>query len=181
MHISPANYVGLCRLSGGEVNVCGLFRRRAGASETKHDALEMLRGSPGSFLHGRLGNCDFVEESFCSVAGLALKPQRASDRAECCIGDALTMIPPVTGNGMSMAFESAEIAIGPLTDYSRGEISWARAQQTIAHLCDTAFARRLAWAKFLQWLMFAPVLQSGLGSIALRSGWLWQMMFTKTR
>ena len=37
-------------------------------------------------------------------------PQRAAARAECCIGDAITMIPPVTGNGMSMAFESAEMA-----------------------------------------------------------------------
>ena len=31
------------------------------------------------------------------------------------------MIPPVTGNGMSMAFESAELAVAPLAAWSRGE------------------------------------------------------------
>ena len=69
------------------------------------------------------------------------------------------MIPPVTGNGMSMAFESAEIAIEPLTRYSRGEISWAQARDTIARKCDAAFAERLTWARRLQWLMFSPVLR----------------------
>jgi 2-polyprenyl-6-methoxyphenol hydroxylase-like FAD-dependent oxidoreductase len=181
MHVSQPGYVGFCRLSAGEVNVCGLFRRRVGAAETMRTGLDLLRGEPGTVLNQRLATAEFDESSFCSVAGLCLKPQRASDRTECCIGDALTMIPPVTGNGMSMAFESAEMAIGPLAAYSRGENSWTQAQKRIARLCDRAFSRRLAWAKFLQWLMFAPALQNGLGSMALRSDWFWRMMFTKTR
>src|SRR5258706_378699 len=32
MHVAPNGYVGLCRLADDEVNVCGLFRRRAGGS-----------------------------------------------------------------------------------------------------------------------------------------------------
>ena len=80
-----------------------------------------------------------------------------------------------------MAFESAEIAIEPLAAYSRGERSWGQTQQTIAAACDRAFAVRLAWARWLQWMMFAPALQNGLGPAVLRSGWLWRMMFAKTR
>ena len=129
----------------------------------------------------RLASAQFDESSFCSVAGLSLKPRRAEDSTECRIGDALTMIPPVTGNGMSMAFESAEIALDPLAAWSRGETTWAEAREFIARACDAAFARRLRWARRLQWLMFSPVLRGGLGAICLRSDGLWNTMFAKTR
>jgi 2-polyprenyl-6-methoxyphenol hydroxylase-like FAD-dependent oxidoreductase len=121
------------------------------------------------------------ESSFCAVAGLPLRPQRASEQSECRLGDSLTMIPPVTGNGMSMAFEAAEMAITPLAAYSRGEISWLEARQTVARACDAAFARRLAWAQWVQRSMFAPALQGSLGQLVLRWDWLWQLLFARTR
>jgi len=181
VHVLRDGYVGLCRLSGGEVNVCGLFRRPVGARSSVPPWQELLRGCPGTGLHQRMVDSVFDEGSFCAVAGLALRPQRASDLAQCCIGDALTMTPPVTGNGMSMAFESAEIAIEPLAAYSRGQIPWRRAQEAVARACDERFARRLAWAKRLQWIMFAPLFRGSLGSLALNSGWLWRVMFDRTR
>ncbi len=91
------------------------------------------------------------------------------------------MIPPVTGNGMSMAFEAAELAIAPLADYSRGESSWIEARQRVADACDRAFARRLFWARWLQWMMFTPLLRGRLGSAGLRSELLWRTLFTRTR
>ncbi len=129
----------------------------------------------------RLAGAVFDEDSFCSVAGLSLRPWRAAARSECCIGDALTMIPPVTGNGMSMAFEAAEMAIGPLAAYSRGESSWSEARQSVAAACDRAFARRLAWARWLQWMMFTPLLRGWPGSVALHSDLLWRTLFACTR
>jgi flavin-dependent dehydrogenase len=115
------------------------------------------------------------------VAGLSLQPQRAVDQKDCCIGDALTMIPPVTGNGMSMAFESAELAINPLCRYSHGEVSWPEARQAVARACDAAFAERLRWARRLQSLMFSPLLRTPLGKALLRSNTVWNFMFAKTR
>ena len=91
------------------------------------------------------------------------------------------MIPPVTGNGMSMAFESAEMAIGPVADYSEGKISWIQAREKMARDCDTAFARRLAWADRLQRLMFAPSLQSALVLTLPRWQWAWRMLVAKMR
>jgi 2-polyprenyl-6-methoxyphenol hydroxylase-like FAD-dependent oxidoreductase len=179
MHVSADNYVGVNRINGGEVNVCGLFRGRPG--ETRESGFELLRGKPGSRLRERLASARFDENSFCSVAGLSLKPQRATDNTECCIGDAVTMIPPVTGNGMSMAFESAAIAIEPLARYSRGEINWTEGRDAVARACDSAFAERLTWARRLQWLMFSPVLRTPLGKALLRSDRLWNFMFAKTR
>lgn len=181
MHAARNWYVGLCRLPGGEVNVCGLFRSRQGAHLPHKSGKELLKGPPGTPLASRLATATLLDESFCAVAGLSLRPQRARKQDGCRLGDALTMIPPVTGNGMSMAFESAELALQPLVRYARGELSWLQTQQTIALACDQLFARRLTWAKWLQWMMFSPALQGRLGNLVLGSGWLWQVLFTRTR
>jgi 2-polyprenyl-6-methoxyphenol hydroxylase-like FAD-dependent oxidoreductase len=181
MHVSPRGYVGLCRVEGGAVNVCGLFRRRAGEDHSPQNWREWLRGQADSPLNQRLAAAEFDENSFCAVAGILLRPQRAAARAECCVGDAITMIPPVAGNGMSMAFESAGMAVEPLAAWSRGEIPWTQTRQTLAHRCDAAFARRLAWAKWLQRMMLAPSLQNILVRFASRSGWLWRTAFERTR
>jgi len=181
MHGSGAGYVGFCRLPGREVNVCGLFRRPAVPAQGSPSWMESLRGLPGTRLHQRMAEAVVDQDSFCSVAGFSLKPQRAAALAECAIGDALTMIPPVTGNGMSMAFEAAELAIDPLAAYSRQEISWAGARHAITRSCDQAFGRRLAAARWLQWMMFTPLLRTGVGSLVLRSDWLWVTLFNWTR
>ena len=181
MHVSPRGYVGLCRVDGGKVNVCGLFRRRADRNDSPQNARAWLRGEPGSLLNRRLAAAEFDEPSFCAVAGISLRPQRAAERGECCIGDAITMIPPMTGNGMSMAFESAAQAIEPLTVWSRGGISWTSARQTLARRCDATFARRLVWAKWLQRMMLAPSLQNVLVRFLAHNEWFWRMAFERTR
>jgi len=181
MHATRDGYVGFCRLPGGEVNICGLFRRPRNGTESLPPWHELLRGSPGTPLHERMAGAVIDQSSFCSVAGFSLQPRRAAAQGKCAIGDALTMIPPVTGNGMSMAFEAASMAIGPLAAFSRGEFAWARAKEAIAGACDAAFARRLAAARWLQWMMFAPLLRTSAGAPVLRSDSLWRLLFARTR
>jgi 2-polyprenyl-6-methoxyphenol hydroxylase-like FAD-dependent oxidoreductase len=181
MHLSASGYVGICRLKDGEVNICGLFRRFATTANAPLPWQETLRGVPGSRRHERLVNAVFDENSFCSVAGLSLEPQRAIASRECCVGDTITMIPPVTGNGMSMAFESAELAVEPLAAYSAGEMAWAEAQPTIAARCDERFTQRLAWAGFVQRLMFMPRMQDSLVLLAPRWQWFWRLLVARTR
>ena len=181
MHFVPAGYVGLCRLPGGEVNICGLFRSAAPVPDLAQRWRDWLSGPADSALHARLAGAQFDDDSFCSVAGLGLRPQRAAQRHECSIGDALTMIPPVTGNGMSMAFESAELAIGPLAKFSRGEVTWVQAQAAMARDCDRAFTPRLRWAAWLQRALFQPSARSVLLFLAARSERLWRGIFARTR
>jgi hypothetical protein len=207
MHGLDKGYVGLSRLPDGKVNVCGLFRFMKAADDPRPavgdppdghfrpslrnstaktgqplaQPFSLLLGIPGSPISERLSTATFDQESMCAVSGFSLRPQRATACPECCIGDALTMIPPVTGNGMSMAFEAAELALGPLASYSRGEISWPEAVQIVARACDRAFAGRLAWARWLQWLMFTPVLRGTLGKLVLESELVWRLMFARTR
>ncbi|HEY1717021.1 MAG TPA: FAD-dependent monooxygenase [Verrucomicrobiae bacterium] len=180
MHVFKNGYVGICKLAGGEVNVCGLFRRN-GFDTPQQNGFDLLRGNPGTILHERLARAEFDGKSFCSIAGLSLKPQRASGKSEVCIGDALTMIPPVTGNGMSFAFESAQLAVEPLAAFSRGEISWAQARQKIARACDENFSRRLRWANWLQQFLLSSSLPNPLKIFAARSDWFWRFAFERTR
>ncbi|MEI8288729.1 MAG: hypothetical protein WCH99_04605 [Verrucomicrobiota bacterium] len=180
MHFSAQGYVGLCRLADGRVNVCGLFRRHSG-EKLSANSRELLCGQPGSPLRERLAAAEFDEDSFCAVAGLSLRPQRAVERPEICVGDAITMIPPVTGNGMSMAFESAELAVAPLAAWGRGEIPWAAARLRIARACDEQFSSRLRWARWLQRLALTPALQNPLVFLAARSDRFWRMTFEHTR
>jgi len=180
MHVSHGGYVGVNRIGDGEVNVCGLLRMPANGPgrESKTD---WLRGEKTSLLNDRLGSVEFEADSFCSVAGLDLRPRAAAETSDCCIGDTLTMTPPVTGNGMSMAFESAEIAIEPLREYCEGRSDWRETQRLIAQRCDTAFAKRLAWARLLQWMMTSPMRRGPLGVWLLRSEALWGLLFARTR
>ncbi len=181
MHLAPGGYVGISSLGQGEVNICGIFRRRAGAGSAPVRWEEALRGLDGSQLRERLAGAGFDEASFCSVAGLSLRPRRAEQTEECSVGDSITMIPPVTGNGMSMAFESAEVAIGPLAAWSAGEMGWTEARQAVARDCDARFARRLAWAWRLQQVLFMPMVPELLVRGVPRWPWLWRLLERNTR
>jgi len=181
LHLCPNGYVGMARLSEGKANVCGLFRRRKGETDSAHGVAERLRGEAGSILAERLAGAEFDEDSLSAVGGLTLSPRRAESSSECCIGDSLTMIPPVTGNGMSMAFESAELALAPLVEYAAGTSRWATARRTVAQRCDTAFGRRLGWARRLQQILLYPHAQKLLLPLAFKSDACWRLLFWATR
>ena len=179
MHLFADGYIGVCKVSPDTVNVCGLFRRRDCGKRTACDVRERLSGPRGSLLQQRLAGVQIDESTFCSVAGLSYRPQRVAMQTACCIGDALTMTPPVTGNGMSMAFEAAELALPPLTAYSEAKLDWPEARHLVAQNCDAAFTRRLRWAGWLHRLLFVPAVQE---TLALKGPlWLWTTLFAKTR
>jgi len=181
MHFLRDGYVGASRLPDGEVNICGLFRSKTTVPDLSHRWRDWLGGPADSRIHNHIADAELDEKSFCAVAGFSLRPQYAMNFTECCVGDALTMIPPLTGNGMSMAFESAELAVDPLTKYSRGKLTWEQAQQRIAQACDAAFSRRLRWASWLQRILFHPQGRSILVFLTTRSERVWRSLFGNTR
>ncbi len=178
MHLAANSYVGLCRLPDDEVNVCGLFRRRVSAPASG-SSMEWLRGESGSPLFRRLENAELDEDSFCAVAGLSLRPQPIH-AGECRIGDALTMIPPITGNGMSMAFESAHLALDPLVSYARGQSEWPDTTTRLAGALGEKFTRRLRWAGLLHRVLFSRVGGAAL-PLLFSSERLWRGAFAVTR
>jgi 2-polyprenyl-6-methoxyphenol hydroxylase-like FAD-dependent oxidoreductase len=155
MFTSPGGYIGLARIEDEKVNICGLFQRRS-PSGAKGSALllSILRGSSLDALADRLEAADIDESSFCGVAAFQTGHQ---DGPEFCIGDAASMIPPFTGNGMSMAFESAECALQPAMDYATGRKSWQEAASASTASQARRFNRRLAVAGALHRILLNPL------------------------
>ena len=149
MHLGANGYAGLAGIEDGRVNVCGLFKversRRAPGPEL---LLDYLTAGGNTKLVERLRAARADEVSFCAVAGFELGRQEIDDDL-CAIGDAESMIPPFTGNGMSMAFESAEVALEPLERWSRGTLSWEACVAEIRGGLQQRFRRRLRVASAL--------------------------------
>jgi 2-polyprenyl-6-methoxyphenol hydroxylase-like FAD-dependent oxidoreductase len=181
VHLAPQGYVGLCRLNSGEVNICGLFRSRSTVPDLARTWPAWLNGPDGSILRQRLAGAEFLADTFCSIAGLQPVPERAAAHSECRVGDAITMIPPLTGNGMSMAFESAALALAPVIAYSRGKTTWQETCQEAAQRCEQRFRRRLWWSAWLQSALFHEGIADTLVWLGPRWNGLWRTLFKQTR
>lgn len=162
-------------------NVCGLFRTREPVPELARDWRHWLAGASGSALATRLHGVRWDEASFSAVSALALAPRRAAEQEGVRVGDALTMIPPLTGNGMSMAVEGAWGAAEPLAAWSSGDLDWPNCCQRVARNLDRSFSARLRWARHLQQSILHPLGQPLLWHLSSVFPSLPQLLFHQTR
>ena len=154
MHLGSSAYVGLAPIEQGRVNVCGLFRKGQARGSGVNLLWEYLEANGLGALRSRLQGVEVVDGSFIGVSAFHLGAQDVAED-ECVLGDAESMIPPFTGNGMSMAFEAAESAIVPLESYAAGGANW---QSTIVELrgrLKERFRRRLTTARVIHPLLFS--------------------------
>lgn len=149
MHLGTNGYAGLAKIEDGRVNLCGLFRVDRSRRGSGPGLLgSYLRAGGNEALAARLEAGQADPESFSAVAGFELGRQ-AAEPGLCALGDAESMIPPFTGNGMSMAFEAAAIALEPLEKWSGGKIAWEDCVLEIGAGLRRRFRRRLTAAQTL--------------------------------
>jgi 2-polyprenyl-6-methoxyphenol hydroxylase-like FAD-dependent oxidoreductase len=168
LHLGGQVYVGLSRVENGRVNVCGLFRRRKLPGPDAGILPAYLRASGLTTLADRLAAAEIDDESFCSVAAVSFD-RRVPPADRVCLGDAWAMIPPFTGNGMAMAWQSAETALGPLLTYARGRNSWPETCHVVHTRLRHRFRLRLASAGALHPFLLRP------------SGQRWLMALSRAR
>ena len=166
MHAGKNGYTGLAGVEDGWTNVCGLFRidRTLQAIGVSLLAAYVEQGGNPQLATALLA-AEWRVGSFSAVAGFELGRQ-VRVPGLLALGDAESMIPPFTGNGMSMAFQAAECAIGPLVAWSRGEQSWQDAANTVRAAVAGKFKRRLAVAGMLHPLLLAAGGRSLLQNLA---------------
>ena len=144
MHLGEGGYVGLTPVRGGRVNVCGLFEQRnlrgGNVILTYLDAVGL------GALSKRLSKVEFDRKSLTGISGFGLGGQDGNEEL-LTLGDAERIIPPFTGNGMSMAFESAECALEPLLNYAQGGLGWGGTCQLIRKSLAGRFDRRVRLAQ----------------------------------
>jgi len=156
MHSGPIGYLGITPIEGGWNNLCGLFETDR-TIEAKHDQLlpAYLLKNGNTRLAGSLANAEWKPDSFTAVAGFKLGLQKP-EPGLLCLGDSHAIIPPFTGNGMTMAFQSAEIALPHLIAFANDHSAWPETCTRIATGLHKHFRKRLTAAKFIHPLLFKP-------------------------
>ena len=165
LHLGANCYVGLARIEHGAVNVCGLFRRQAVSGRGPELLLAYLRTAGLATRAARLETATVDPDSFCAVAALSFD-RRVPTANRVCLGDACAMIPPFTGNGMAMAFQSAELALDPLIAFARGAADWTSTCRAIHALLRGRFRLRLASAEVLHPFLLQPRRQRWLAALS---------------
>lgn len=166
LHLGRHAYVGLCALPGGEVNVCGLFRRQHGPGPGRADALAgHLRGAGLPELAGRLAAAETCAGSEAAVAGLAFG--RGPDApGEIALGDAQCLLPPFFGNGMAAAFQMAQAALAPLERWARRDAEWDETCAAVRRDLRRRLRVRTTLGRALHAVLLSPVRQRWLGGLA---------------
>ena len=171
LQLGDGAYVGLCPVEGGRVNVCGLFHQRPGLAVRRETVLMGYLHAAGlAALAARLAAAEVDAESCCAVAGVSFG-RRTGGRERLQLGDTFAMIPPFTGHGMAMAWQSAELALDPLLAWTRRERPWAETLRLVDARLRRHFGRRLAAAGLLHSFLHAPPRQRWLAAAA-RTGLL---------
>jgi flavin-dependent dehydrogenase len=145
MHFSDQGYIGVSKLPRG-ANVCALVRRDFSLENFRADpeaSFAKLLGEkvPRNAWHG------LDPGSVSAVSGISFEASNPPN--ECCVGDAIRMIPPFTGNGMSIAVESAFFAATPLVDYSQGRCTWPDTLRAVNAGLRKLFRNRFTAANLL--------------------------------
>jgi flavin-dependent dehydrogenase len=166
MHSGTNGYAGMAGVEDGWTNVCGLFLLDRDIPAKGADLLPAYLEAGGTTrLAAAIRAAEWRDGSFSSVAGFELGPQPAVPGL-LCLGDAESMIPPFTGNGMSMAFQAAERAIDPLCAWSDDRMPWQETRRMIQHRVRKGFRRRLMTAALLHRALLHTGIRSALGSLA---------------
>lgn len=170
MHLGGNGYVGIACIEQDKANLCGLFRLTDGLAGRGVDTLRRYLNAGGlDALWRRVESAGIEEASFLGVSGFRLgwTPAR---RGMISLGDAEGMIPPFSGNGMSMAFEAAEMAVEPLLRWYEGAQTWENTLRETSVKVRARFRPRMLAARVMHPFLtrrggqgfFAAVSQSGL-------------------
>ncbi|MCD8534246.1 MAG: hypothetical protein LR011_05425, partial [Verrucomicrobia bacterium] len=181
LHRVPLGYIGVSPIENGHINVCGLFD-----FTSLHPKPDNLHATLlGSLDHSPLGTLirsgTLESDSFCSISNLNLIPASLHSLPhEWRIGDSFSMIPPFTGNGMSMAMESARIALPYVLNAFLRQASWSTQRTHFHQRLSRHFRPRLTAAHYLHKSLLTPQLGPFLFTHLPRSRPLFHALFALT-
>jgi flavin-dependent dehydrogenase len=131
--IGRKGYLGISPVSEDRFNVCGLFRLNRRLLGTKQNLFNRYLEDNGlQHLITRMEEAQVDPESWCAVAGLDYRNGSTNSNGPR-VGDQFGLIAPLTGNGMSIAFESAALAAPFIESWARHKCSWQETIQAIHH------------------------------------------------
>lgn len=182
MHLGEGGYLGMSSIEGGRVNACGLFKIREDLKVSKDAALAGYVAAIGlNTLAEKISLAERDSASQMGVSAFVLGEQKHEDQSGVRLGDQEAIIAPLSGNGMSMAFESSAAAVPLIESYCSGAISWKEVGQQLNTQLSRQFRRRIRVANFLNPMLTSRRMQGGFAAMSRASLLPFQTLYQLTR
>ena len=151
VYLFAGGYVGINPVEAGAANVCLLASYDAFAKAERNPAAMFAAIARQNDAFGeRLAGARLLEETLCTVGAVDTGRPSRPWNGVACLGDTATMIPPLCGDGMAMALQSAALCIPYADAYLRNEIDLSAWQSGYAQAWHAAFDGRLRTGRALQ-------------------------------
>lgn len=159
-------YLGVAPIEGGLTNVCGLVtERRLSGLKGRWEAFteELRRESPR--LDGLFAGLE-PQNEFLTSDPVIFAGKGPVERSLFLVGDASGMIDPLTGNGMSIALQSAILLSSHLPELLARGSDRAAVTRRYAESYRSLFASRIRWSRFVARLLGdRRILELGLATL----------------
>jgi len=156
LYFCNGGYIGISPIEEGKANVAALLTLDSvqGSGKSVPEIL-LAAAQSNSRLAARLAEGIPVPDSQVSIAPLRLSddPEPWSEFPH--VGDAMLMIPPLCGDGMSIALRSALLCSGWTDIYLKGTLSYHQWQSGYTNEANKEFSQLLKRARLIQKLAFA--------------------------
>ena len=181
LYFWKGGYVGLSPVEGGVMNAAGLLEH--GDQGGAKGVLELLRRASLSNrqLQRRLEGAEPIPGTQAAVSPVLLGKRSSVWDSVALAGDAASVIPPLCGDGMSMALRSAALCAEQADAYLAGRIDlpeWQRAYSAAVH---QQLARPQRWGRILQWSLSRPALAPIFRQAALAAPFLANRLVSASR
>jgi flavin-dependent dehydrogenase len=160
MHVRRSHYVGVAPVPGGLANVCLVVVPPRGARwrDPATQLREVVRDDPR--LAERFAHAELVDGPHV-LGPMAVETTRAGVPGLLLAGDAAGFIDPVTGDGLRLALQGAELAAGVVLEAFSGRCAWGDAPVLLAARRRAAFARKWRFNRAIRTLLMRPAAVSG--------------------
>lgn len=153
LHNFKNGYCGLSRIE--EEKYCLCYMTTAQNLENCNHSIsrleqEIVRRNP--YLDKVFGAATFLYRSPLTISQVNFQPKTQIEDHILLTGDAAGMIPPLSGNGMSMAMHGSRIAFQQIRPFLEGKISRQEMEETYQSKWNAAFRQRLKTGRFIQQL-----------------------------
>lgn len=172
LYFFRGGYIGIAPVEGNRLNVAALVSSSAFQSFGASSALERIVDDACNHvpaLRERLAGARPLTETRSATSPVFVRRRPTAWIDIPCIGDALAVIPPYCGDGMSMALRSSELC-APLADaYLREACTLAEWRSRYTEQIERQFSGALRWGSLLE----RALNHSVLCEVLLRLGAIW--------
>ncbi|MDX5320460.1 MAG: NAD(P)/FAD-dependent oxidoreductase, partial [Bacteroidota bacterium] len=161
LHQFKNGYCGISAVEEGKACLCYLAKSEEVKKAGGIPAFEQKVMHQNPYLKEIWEKATFLWDKPLSIAGFAFYPKSIIDDNVPMIGDAAGIIPPLAGNGMSMAIHASELLVSTYSPMLEGKETRGEVERRYMGLWNATFSRRLSVGRLLQyffekeWLMKA--------------------------